>query len=277
MPFVLHYDAAISSVTFSVDGRVVTHKTLANPNDLSDIFIRVRSAQPTGSLLIESLVLDGQPIGMSVGASAVLGHPNVLHVAGGALSDGFTLEGTATMVFPSGRKSEPRNSQLSFEIRVVKGDAVPTGDSDGDGMPDAWEQEHGLDPQNPADGAEDADGDGMSNYGEYRAGTDPNDYESRFRIDIREVAAEPELLLSASAAATAAPMTTQAQTPKVAAVTWTSVSNRTYAIWRATSLDQGRAGFAKIASGVPCDVPLNLYKDFTATNAVRYYYRVEIE
>ena len=40
---------------------------------------------------------------------------------------------------------------------------VPWGDSDSDGMPDAWERWRGLDPLNPADGASDRNGDGYTN------------------------------------------------------------------------------------------------------------------
>lgn len=48
-------------------------------------------------------------------------------------------------------------------------------DSDGDGMPDAWEIKHKLDPKNPADGALDSDRDGYTNIEEYLNGTNPNE------------------------------------------------------------------------------------------------------
>ncbi len=56
-------------------------------------------------------------------------------------------------------------------------------DSDGDGMPDSWEEENGLDPDLALDAERDADGDGQSNLAEYFAGTDPQDRESHLRIE----------------------------------------------------------------------------------------------
>jgi hypothetical protein len=51
-------------------------------------------------------------------------------------------------------------------------------DSDGDGMPDDWEQYYfGLNGTNPND---DSDGDGVSNYGEYVTGTNPTDPTDHF-------------------------------------------------------------------------------------------------
>jgi len=49
----------------------------------------------------------------------------------------------------------------------------PLVDTDGDGIPDAWESSHGLDPTNSADAAKDPDGDGLTNLQEYLHGTNP--------------------------------------------------------------------------------------------------------
>jgi hypothetical protein len=40
-------------------------------------------------------------------------------------------------------------------------------DSDGDGMPDEWERQHGLNPSDPADGAQDRNANGYTNVEEY--------------------------------------------------------------------------------------------------------------
>jgi hypothetical protein len=48
----------------------------------------------------------------------------------------------------------------------LKSELAPT-DSDRDGMPDVWEKEHGLDPQNPDDRNADRNQDGYTNLEEY--------------------------------------------------------------------------------------------------------------
>jgi hypothetical protein len=55
------------------------------------------------------------------------------------------------------------------------------GDSDGDGLPDAWEVAHCLNPQDPSDANEDPDGDGATNLAEYVASTDPRDWRDVLR------------------------------------------------------------------------------------------------
>lgn len=55
---------------------------------------------------------------------------------------------------------------------VGLGASIAYQDTDGDGMVDVWEEQHGLDPL-VDDAAGDLDGDGLSNLAEYQAGTAP--------------------------------------------------------------------------------------------------------
>ncbi|MFO1450857.1 MAG: hypothetical protein U1F61_22050 [Opitutaceae bacterium] len=50
---------------------------------------------------------------------------------------------------------------------------TPYVDTDRDGLPDAWEKTHGLDPQNPADAGADRNGDGYTNIEDFINGRDP--------------------------------------------------------------------------------------------------------
>jgi predicted transcriptional regulator len=51
--------------------------------------------------------------------------------------------------------------------------AQDTLDTDGDGMPDEWEQENGFNSTDPSDAQEDRDGDALINVEEFIRGTDP--------------------------------------------------------------------------------------------------------
>jgi pectate lyase len=51
--------------------------------------------------------------------------------------------------------------------------ATPCSDSDHDGMPDAWEQHYGFNPNDPSDGPKDANSDGYTNIEEFLNGTQP--------------------------------------------------------------------------------------------------------
>lgn len=55
---------------------------------------------------------------------------------------------------------------------------VDPNDLDGDGIPNDYETEHGLDPNNPDDALTDLDDDGLNNLAESNAGTDPRDSDS---------------------------------------------------------------------------------------------------
>ncbi len=72
----------------------------------------------------------------------------------------------------AGNESEP---QVEFESEPVEIDlaAKVDGDYDGDGLPNGWEREHGLDPREATDATVDTDDDGLTNVDEYELGTDP--------------------------------------------------------------------------------------------------------
>ena len=67
---------------------------------------------------------------------------------------------------PGGKKEYVPRRNLFHIVGIV--------DEDGDGMPDWWEERHGLDPADASDAALDPDGDGLPNLAEFRAGTNPH-------------------------------------------------------------------------------------------------------
>lgn len=84
--------------------------------------------------------------------------------------------GTVVEGVPTDFRGFPRPAGLGFDIGIAE-----FYDSDGDLMEDDWEEEFGLEPSDPSDGAEDADGDGLSNAREFELNTDPTDAASPAR------------------------------------------------------------------------------------------------
>ena len=85
--------------------------------------------------------------------------------------------------------SQPETKEVPAPAGRFKWPLTPTPvviwwtDRDADGLPDGWEQAHGLNPLEASDASLDPDGDGQTNRQEYVAGTDPRDSRSVLRID----------------------------------------------------------------------------------------------
>ncbi len=126
-------------------------------------------------------------------------------------------------------------------------------DADADGLPDAWETLHfgGTD---AVDGGadDDRDGDGMCNLAEWLAGTVPTNAGSALVLQSAEAGGDGELIVS-----------------------WSSVSNRFYAIRRSTNLVTGFD--ATEAEGLPATPPVNTHTSGIPDNPRGAFYRVEVE
>jgi len=127
--------------------------------------------------------------------------------------------------------------------------SLGTLDTDGDGMPNGWEDRYGGGATNLAPFADD-DGDGMVNLHECIAGTIPTNRES--------VLAFGGLSL---------------QTNGVVVVRWQSATNRVYVLGRSTNL---MAGFPVAVSNILATPPTNVCEDVVGEEKA-IFYRVRIQ
>jgi hypothetical protein len=117
--------------------------------------------------------------------------PPTATFTGGVFAGFFTAAETAEGVRLSVSDAQSHTGQSTpFDI------IAPAADTDGDKLPDAWENANGLNPSAAADAAADADGDGYTNRVEYYAGTDPRSAASR--LAITEWSASPPSQVSLS-------------------------------------------------------------------------------
>ena len=123
-------------------------------------------------------------------------------------------------------------------------------DSDRDGLMDSEEIEtHATDPAN-----EDTDGDGMKDGDEVSSGTHPQERTSY--LGMVEVSPQEQI-----------------ESPGIQ-VSWSSVSNKQYSLFRSTNLLDGTH---TIFSNIPATPGVNTYTDTTATGAVPYIYWIQVD
>jgi len=130
------------------------------------------------NLFLSGFDIDGDPLSFEI-----LGYPPAAQVSNFNGAQGtFTyaapaaFEGTHTISYRvlDGSASSPPGAVMISVFR----------DGDGDGMPDDWEDAHGLNSADATDAERDADFDGRTNLQEYLAGTRPNDASSVLRISL---------------------------------------------------------------------------------------------
>lgn len=122
-------------------------------------------------------------------------------------------------------------------------------DSDGDGMPDDWEDAHGLN-SGINDALDDLDGDGVRNLNEYLSGTLPNDRQSYLKIEAQPFDGLGQRLR------------------------FLAVSNQSYTL---QSRDQAANGWWSNRVSFPA-VPTNRFEEWNdgdATNQVQRFYRLQ--
>jgi len=133
--------------------------------------------------------------------------------------------------------------------------AVAAGDTDGDGIPDLWMQQHfGHSSGHASDRSraqDDADGDGASNLAEYVAGTDPRNAQSVLRI------------------------TSITRTQSETALCFTSVAAKRYRLARSEYLLRGP--WTVIAQDISGTGSIIEVRDPAGANKTQAFYRVEPE
>jgi hypothetical protein len=126
-------------------------------------------------------------------------------------------------------------------------------DSDGDGMPDWWEDKFGLNKGSSADASLDLDGDGESNLNEFLAGTDPGNPASVFHV----ITIQPEA--------------------DAFRIIWSSVGGKGYRVQTNGNLTGPFGDFSPLITAAGAgEATTNFLDPGVVTNAAARYYRVRL-
>jgi hypothetical protein len=168
---------------------------------------------------------------MWVAAGAYSTNDALVHIAAGCIAGEGLLAVTTTN----------SNEEVFTRIAVTEGIT----DSNGNGIPDAWEQQVFGNLTNSATG--DNDGDGLDNFGEWVAGTHPTNGRSVFRFTNLVQNAGSGRVLS-----------------------WYSESNRFYTLKLSTNLILDPFS-SMLTNRMPANPPVNVYTDVVERSGASFY------
>jgi len=104
----------------------------------------------------------------------------VLEQAGCSLPKRDSIDARIIAEVRNGAATHGRNGIIDTPADVGGWPTLESGtapaDTDNDGMPDQWEEQHGLSPNDAGDNAKDKDNDGYTNVEEFLNGTDPCEF-----------------------------------------------------------------------------------------------------
>jgi hypothetical protein len=145
---------------------------------------------------------------------------------------------------PPGAEGNPTLNLLMDQAKTVS--AIFEANVTSRGTPEAWLAQYGWVEQFETASFLDSDADGAPAWAEYVAGTSPVDSNSVLRASISPLSSGCQL-------------------------SWPSVANRRYSIYRAESLTNG---FKLLSNALPATPPINSFNDFT--NLSLGLYRIEV-
>jgi len=228
---------AIPSVRFGSIGNSIVSPTFLGATNLT-FWMRAVTSAGVGTFVID------QKIGGNWSTVGVITNPSNV-----GTTYSMTLSESATQIRFTWNKT---TSNIALDDVLVTGvETASMPDTDGDGLPDWWEELY-FDGPTAAHPDADPDGDGMTNWQEYIAGTDPTREDSALVME---------------------PLIAQSGVSTDLIFQWPAVVGRVYSVWRATN---AVSAYTQHMDHIAASPPLNSWTNPAPAALGTYYYQLRV-